>query len=90
MNNLKLMMGIEDKEIGNRVLLLGVVASLKGKFTEKTIKIAEQAYIEYALTAGYELLNDKGTKTPVHTIDSSGKKRSHAPFPRGMLVKSKG
>jgi hypothetical protein len=89
MNNLRLMKGIENKEIGNRVLLLGVVTSLKGKFTEKTIKIAEQAYIEHALTAGYELLNDKGTKTPVHRINSSGKKRSHSPFPREMLIKSK-
>ena len=89
MNNLRLMKGIVDKEIGTRVILLGVVASLKGKFTERTLKIAEQAYIENALTEGFELLNDKGTKTPVHKIESTGKKSSHGPFPRSMNIKAR-
>lgn len=87
-NNAKLMKGIEASSKGRRLLFMATLNSKKMEH-KKQLNIIEKALIEYSLTEGHFLLNEKGTKTPVHTISANGKKGYHKPFPRKMIVKQK-
>lgn len=89
LNSLKLMKGIQDSLNGNRILLIAKLCPNRGQQEKKLLDIAEKACIEHALSEGNELLNVRGTKTPIHTIISSGKKRHRGPFPKKMNRKAK-
>lgn len=87
--NVGLLKGILRAEAGQRLLLIGEAQFHPGQKAAKVIKLLERVYIEHALTAGYDLLNEMGTKTPSHNVQSQGKKEFHAPFPRHMNLKIK-
>jgi len=84
--NVPLMKGLENADRGTRIILIGKWISTTGQNMEKALRILEKAYIESALTLGYELLNIQGTRRAIDKIESSGKKKSHVPFPRRMNI----
>lgn len=87
--NVPLMMAIKNSPSGKRSILISEFHSKPGQQKDKALNLLEQTFIEHSLGQGYELLNIQGTKTPVDTIKSSGKRRYHSPFPRRMNVKRK-
>jgi hypothetical protein len=89
LNNAQLMMGITNMENGRRFLLLGEFVAAPGQKVATALDVLERAFIETALTGGYELLNKQGTKTPVHTIQSTGKRSFHQPFPHKVNARKK-
>jgi hypothetical protein len=88
-NNLLLMKGIKKAQTGTRMLMIAKLKPAKGrpKDTQKTLHIIEKAYINNALTQGCDLLNVKGTKTPVHNIESTPARKFHQPFLGKMHIK---
>jgi hypothetical protein len=54
------------------MLIIGEYIAQPGLSPEKAIAIVEKALIEHALTEGYTLLNNAGTKTPTHAVRFSG------------------
>lgn len=87
--NVELMLGIKKAPKGRRMLLLGKLLPQPGQTKDKALDVAERAYIENAMSQGYDLLNESATKTPVHTVESKGKKAFHRPFPRRMKRRTK-
>lgn len=87
LNNLRLMRAIEDEPNGGRLVLIGEWIPKRGQREGRALNALERAYIENALTEGHQLLNVQGTRTPIDTITSEGRRRSHQPFPRRMNVK---
>jgi hypothetical protein len=82
-NTTKLMKAIENSQKGAKVLLVGEINCKPGQGPGKCIGIAEKALIEHALAQGYELINQKGTKTPYDEIEFTGNlaaKRFSRPF----------
>ncbi|MDA8119592.1 MAG: GIY-YIG nuclease family protein [Gammaproteobacteria bacterium] len=80
--NVKLMTRIKNIPLnGSRVLHVGVLEDHQGMPTESAIRIAERALISAAIIKGYELLNLQGTKTPVYTIEGSGRKDARRWWP---------
>jgi len=76
-NNVKLMRGIQKARSGRRIFLFGEALLKKGQNTKKVLQVLQRALIERTLSEGHdELLNDKGAKTPVHTIRSAGNRCS--------------
>ena len=88
LNTTRLMKGIENAENGHRVLMVGVCRTKPGQQLKKVLDVLERAYIDHALTDGYELLNKQGAHRPIHRITSSGPRKGHVPFPRRMNVKT--
>jgi hypothetical protein len=66
------MKAIEREPNGKRILIIGEVVPKKGQQISNCIKIVEKALIDHALANGYELINDKGTKSPYHTLSFFG------------------
>lgn len=89
-NNFKLMKALANEKTGNRVLLLGRIKMLPGQQLKKVLKVAEQAHIEHALTAGFPLVNIQGTKTKRHEVVVYGPKSHKHPFPSLMYLATKG
>jgi hypothetical protein len=71
-NTTKLMKAIENSQKGIKVLVVGELNCKPGQGSEKCIGIVEKALIEHALAQGYELINQKGTKTPYNEIEFAG------------------
>ena len=72
LNSRPLMKEIVNAMSGNKILIIGEFNSKKGQQTDKCIKIVEQALIDHALAQGHSLFNEKGTKTPIHSITYQG------------------
>ncbi len=89
LNHVKLMNGVKNSGNGKKILLYAIVCTKKGQQIDKVLKVVEPSLINTALLEGFDIFNTQGTKTPVHTIKSSGRKTDHAPFPRVMLKKVK-
>jgi hypothetical protein len=85
-NNLRLMRGIEDAEIGRRVLLFVELHPRPGQQIPRALDIIEKALIRHALSEGYELLNIQGAKTPTHALKFRGNIEARSVFPRRMYV----
>jgi hypothetical protein len=66
------MKAIEKSQKGTKVLVVGELTCKSGQGADKCIGIIEKALIEHALAQGYELINQKGTKTPYHEIEFAG------------------
>ncbi len=71
-NTTNLMKAIENSQNGTKVLVIGEYICKPGQSSNKCISIIEKALIEHALAEGYELINQKGTKTPYDEIDFTG------------------
>lgn len=71
-NTTKLMKAIENSQNGTKVLVVGELKCKPGQGPSKCIGIIEKALIEHALAEGYELINQKGTKTPYDKIVFTG------------------
>jgi hypothetical protein len=71
-SNVKLMTGLKKARNGTRVVLVGEWRPRQGQQAAKALKMIEAALIKLALAEGYEILNDKGTKTPFHTLSMKG------------------
>ncbi|MFY0525874.1 hypothetical protein ACN28I_22915 [Archangium gephyra] len=84
--NVPLMRGLENADKGARIVLIGKWISKPGQQMNNALSTLEKAYIESALTLGYELLNVKGARRPIDKIESVGKRKSHFPFPRRMNI----
>jgi len=88
-NNVRLMRGLEDAQSGYRVLLVGELVPRPGQRIASALRLAESALIRSALVEGYELLNIQGTRTPVHTLRSSGNRDARSWLPATtMLIQS--
>ena len=85
LNNVRLMRGLEDAEAGSRTLHVAEFIAKKGQDSRKAINIIESALISAALVEGYELINIKGTKTPVHTITSTGNREARRWLPENTI-----
>ena len=89
LNNLRLMRGVEDAEIGQRMLLYAQFYSRPGQRLSKALDVIESALIENALTQGFELLNVQGVKTPTHELAFWGNLTARKTFPRNMFVRAR-
>lgn len=72
LNTTRLMKAIENSPSGAKVLVIGELRSKTGQVTDRCIRLVEKALIEHALAEGYELINQKGTKTPYDEIAFAG------------------
>lgn len=72
LNTVKLMNAVQKFPSGARVLVIGVFQRKHGQAVDKCIRLVEKAVIEQALANGFELFNQKGTKTPYHEINFTG------------------
>ena len=88
-NDVKLMQQIDSAKNGKRILMMATMVFKKGQRKDTVLDIVEKTLIEHAFSEGCELLNKKGTKTPVHHMNSTGKKVDHFPFPRNMARKAR-
>lgn len=88
-NNVRLMRGLEDAQAGYRVLLIGELLLRPGQRIATVLRLVESALIRSALVEGFELLNIQGTRTPVHTVTSSGNREARSWLPdRRILLQS--
>jgi hypothetical protein len=74
--NVPLMKGLENAGRGARIILIGKWISKPGQQMPNALAALERAYIESALTLGYELLNVQGARRPIDKIESTGKKQA--------------
>ena len=88
-NNVRLMIGLKQADIGRRILLVGRLRLHPGQQKKKVLDIVEASLIKHALAQGYDLLNQQGTKTKVHVIKSQGNHSSKQIAPLTMLVERK-
>lgn len=88
-NNVRLMVGVQQADIGRRILLVGRLKLNRGQQKKKVLDIVESSLIKHALTQGHVLLNKQGVKTSVHTIKSKGNHSSKQVAPLTMLVERK-
>lgn len=84
------MRGIEEAPAGGRILLVGELKLRGGQRADRVLDIVESALIERAIVEGYELLNVRGTKTPVHRICSVGNLASRQIAPLVLSVRQRG
>jgi hypothetical protein len=75
-NNVRLMKGVQGAPNGRRIFLFGEVRLRRGQNVKKVRSVLQRTIIERALSEGHELLNDKGAKTPVHSVRSTGNRYS--------------
>jgi hypothetical protein len=75
-NNVRLMKGIQGAPNGRLIFLFGEVRLRRGQNVKKVRSVLQRTIIERALSEGHELLNDKGAKTPVHSVRSTGNRYS--------------
>ena len=66
--------------------MVGRLMMHPGQQKDRVLDIVESALIKHALAQGHDLLNQKGTKTKVHTIRSRGGKDSRQVAPLHMLA----
>src|SRR2546425_12816561 len=85
-NNVRLMRGLEDAQSGYRVLLVGELLTRPGQRTASVLRLAEAALIRAAWVEGLELLNIQGTRTPVHTLTSSGNRDARSWLPSSKMT----
>lgn len=78
LNTVKLMKGIENAPQGQRILLVGELATKGGQNLLSALKIAEDSLIEYCMVNGYDILNKQGKHRATHEIDFSGNLESRA------------
>ncbi|HEY2512838.1 MAG TPA: hypothetical protein VGI39_18355 [Polyangiaceae bacterium] len=71
-SNVRLMKAIQKARNGERVLLTGEWIAKKGQQEGRVLQLIEAALIKFALAEGHEIVNDKGTKTSVHTLSMKG------------------
>ena len=88
-NNLRLMTGVKEAQVGRRILLVGRLVLHRGQQMKKVLDIVESALIKRALAEGHDLINQHGTKTKVHTIRSKGNSASRQIAPLTILVERK-
>ena len=88
-NNVRLMVGVKQADIGRRILLVGRLKLHRGQRKKKVLDIVESSVIKHALTQGHVLLNKQGVRTSVHTIKSKGNRSSKQVAPLTMLVERK-
>ena len=87
--NVRLMIRLNEADIGQRILLVGRLKLCRGQQKKKVLDIVESALIKHALTQGHVLLNKQGVKTRVHMIKSKGNRSSKQIAPLAMLVERK-
>lgn len=85
-NNLKLMRGIENAQIGRRLLLLGTVMTKRGQKIDRVLDVIESGMIEYFVTCGYELINRQGTKLAYDAVAFEGNLLSRRLCPSKLHV----
>jgi len=90
LNNVKLMMGIQNAQAGERIVLVGELSLQPGQQVPRVLDVVENALIELALVNEYELLNKQGTHTPFHSISFEGNTSSHHIAPARMRVRQGG
>jgi len=73
--NVRLMRGIENEDIGRRVVVAGELERKPGVNVAKAVHIIEAALMAKFIEDGYELLNAAGTKRPHHKLEFSGNLR---------------
>lgn len=88
-SNVHLMIGLQQADIGRRLLLVGRLKLHRGQRKKKVLDIVESSLIKHALTQGHVLLNKQGVRTSVHTIKSKGNRSSKQVAPLTMLVERK-
>lgn len=75
-NNVPLVRRILEAKNGARVILAGEWISRRGQQANRALPLIEQALIDHALAQGHTLFNDKGTKTLVHSLTSTGNRET--------------
>lgn len=70
--NVKLMNGIHNAPAGHRRVLVGVLDPRRGQQVDRALKVVEDTLIARFLEEGYELLNNRGTKTKHHELQFRG------------------
>jgi hypothetical protein len=63
---------LQEAKNGARVVLIGEWKPKRGQQESRVLPIIERMLIKYALAEGHELFNEKGTRTPVHTLSMTG------------------
>jgi hypothetical protein len=89
LNNVRLMVSLQQADIGHRILLVARLRLHPGQQKKKVLDIVESSLIKHALAQGHDLLNKQGVKTRVHTIKSKGNHSSKQIAPLTMLVERK-
>ncbi len=72
LKSVPLMKAVQQASSGERLVLAGEWLPKRGQQERRALPLIESALIKFALAEGYSIVNDKGTKTPVHTISMSG------------------
>ena len=86
--NVRLMMGVRrNVRAGTRQINYCTISQKPGQQIAKVLDTVEKAFIEHALTSGFNLINLQGTSMRSHSIACTGKKRYHDPFPRKLKVR---
>ena len=83
--NVKLMHSLDGPPRGYRTLHVAEFVAKRGQSVPEAISIIESALISAALVEGYVLVNTKGTKTLVHTIESRGNKEARTWLPSDSI-----
>lgn len=66
------MKALENASNDARFVHLGTLQGKQGQNEKDALRRVERAMIKYALAQGYELVNDRGTKTAYDEIQFSG------------------
>jgi hypothetical protein len=88
-SSVKLMKKIKDAKNGQKVVVTGELRTKSGQNADKALVIVETALIKHAMAEGHDLLNVAGTKTPVHTINSSGNQEACCHLFRRTIMTAK-
>jgi hypothetical protein len=87
-SNIQLMMMLKNKaKSGTRVVVAGEWQAVRGQQERSALALIESALIKHALAQGYDIFNDKGTKTPSHSITRLGHSASGF-LPKYMKVEA--
>lgn len=89
-NNVRLMTGLANAQAGYRILLVGQLVTQRGQRLQTVLDLIESALIQSALVEGFELLNVQGTRTPVHSVTSSGNRDARSWLPSNRILLQRG
>lgn len=62
----------DESKTSPKVVIAGEWNAGRGQRRKTCLNVIERALIRHGLAEGHQILNDKGTKTPTHTIHRGG------------------
>lgn len=80
------MIGIQNSNIGPRIILPAEVSTRNGQNIDRALDLVERSLIEHYLSEGYDLHNVQGTRITGDEISFGGNSQGRQTCPRRIVM----